>query len=51
MNLPFLFTSGLIVVIIFLIGVFYTWEEFKSMENRPDDYTPNRDKDPKVVDD
>lgn len=52
MNLPFIFTSGLIVAILFLIGVLYTWEEFKAMENKPEEHTPyeDEDNDPKVVD-
>lgn len=53
MDLPFIFTSGLIVVILFLIGVLYTWEEFKTMENKPEKYSPYEEEDdsPKVVDD
>jgi len=41
MNLPFLFTSGLIVVILFLIGLIYTFKEFKEMEQHPENYRRN----------
>ncbi|MEX0646272.1 MAG: hypothetical protein WEA56_00295 [Balneolaceae bacterium] len=52
MDLPYLFTSGLFVVIIFLIGLFYTWEEARAMENKPKKHSPYEEKeDPKVVDD
>lgn len=51
MDLPYLFTSGLFVVIIFLIGVLYTWEEFKTMENKPEKHTPyEEEEEAKVVD-
>ncbi len=38
MNLPFLFSSGLIVLILFLIGLLYTFKEFKEMYSHPEDY-------------
>lgn len=38
MTLQFLFTSGIIVVILFLIGLVYTFREFKEMEKHPEDY-------------
>ncbi len=43
MNLPFIFTSGIIVVILFLIGLLYTFKEFKEMERHPEDYTRHDD--------
>jgi hypothetical protein len=38
MSLQFIFTSGIIVVILFLIGLIYTFKEFKEMEEHPEDY-------------
>ncbi|NBC26707.1 MAG: hypothetical protein GVY08_07595 [Bacteroidetes bacterium] len=38
MSLQFIFTSGIIVVILFLIGLFFTIKEFKEMEQHPEDY-------------
>lgn len=43
MNLPFLFSSGLIVVILFLIGLLYTFKEFKEMSEHPENYRRNYD--------
>lgn len=43
MNVPFIFTSGIIVVIIFVIGLIYTFKEFKEMEQHPKDYTRHYD--------
>ncbi|CAN5435828.1 hypothetical protein BH23BAC3_BH23BAC3_02410 [soil metagenome] len=44
MNLPYIFTSGIIVVILFLIGLFYTFWEFQKMKQHPEDFTdePNK---------
>ncbi|WP_158551449.1 hypothetical protein [Rhodohalobacter sp. SW132] len=44
MTLPFIFSSGIIVVILFLIGVIYTFKEFKEMEKHPEDYRRNYDR-------
>ncbi|MCC5942058.1 MAG: hypothetical protein JJU37_11010 [Balneolaceae bacterium] len=49
MNIPFIFTSGIIVVIIFLIGLIYTFKEFKTMQNNPENYRRDRSDDPKVI--
>ncbi len=49
MNVPFIFTSGIIVVIIFLIGLIYTFKEFKTMQNNPEKYRRDRSDDPKIV--
>lgn len=43
MNLPFIFTSGIIVVILFLVGLFFTFREFKEMSEHPEDYRRNYD--------
>lgn len=43
MNIPFIFTSGIIVGIIFLIGVLYTFKEFKEMYEHPDEYSDRDD--------
>jgi len=43
MNLPFIFSSGIIVVILFLIGLIYTFREFKEMEEHPENYTRRHD--------
>jgi len=37
-SISFIFTSGIIVVILFLIGLIYTFKEFKEMESHPEDY-------------
>lgn len=43
MNLPFIFTSGIIVVILFLIGLIFTFSEFKEMFDHPEDYRRDHD--------
>lgn len=43
MSLQFLFTSGIIVVILFLVGLVYTFREFKEMEKHPEDYRRKHD--------
>lgn len=43
MNLPYLFTSGLIVIILLLIGLTYTFWEFHKMNQHPEDYTDEPD--------
>jgi len=50
MNVPFLFSSGIIVVILFVIGLIYTFKEFKEMEDHPDDFRRDRPDEPKIVD-
>ena len=49
MNIPFIFTSGLIVVILFLIGLIYTFIEFKEMYDHPKSYRKEGGSTPKVV--
>jgi hypothetical protein len=49
MSIPFLFSSGIIVVILVSIGLFYTFREFKEMEDHPDSYRLERSSDPKIV--
>ncbi len=43
MSLPFIFSSGIIVVILFLIGLIITFREFKEMEKHPEDFTRRHD--------
>jgi len=50
MNVPFLFSSGIIVVLLFLIGLIYTFKEFKEMEDHPSDYRRDRPDEPRIVD-
>lgn len=52
MNTPFLFSSGIIVVIIFLIGIVYTFKEFSEMNKHPSDFRKNKGegKKPEVID-
>lgn len=50
MNVPFLFSSGIIVVILFVIGLIYTFKEFKEMEEHPGDYRRDRSDEPEIVD-
>lgn len=49
MSVPFLFTSGIIVVVLFIVGVLYTMKEFKDMSENPDSYRRSRSSDPKIV--
>lgn len=43
MSIQFIFSSGIIVVILFLIGMIYTFKEFKEMEKHPEDYRRRND--------
>lgn len=43
MSLQFILTSGLIVLILFVIGLVYTFREFKEMENHPEEYRRRHD--------
>ncbi len=43
MNIPFIFSSGIIVVIIFILGLIFTFREFKEMEQHPENYTERHD--------
>ncbi len=49
MNIPFIFTSGIIVVILFMIGLIYTFKEFKIMQENPEKYRRDRSDEPKVI--
>lgn len=49
MNTPFLFSSGIIVVILFLIGMVYTFKEFKEMNEHPSDFRKDRNDEPTVL--
>lgn len=51
MSIPFLFTSGIIVVILVGTGIFYTMQEFKEMYEHPESYRLDRTSDPKIVSD
>lgn len=50
MNAPFIFSSGLFVVILFIIGVIYTFKEFWEMEQHPSDFRKDRSDEPEVID-
>lgn len=43
MSLQFIFTSGIIVVILFLIGLILTFREFKEMSEHPEKYRRRHD--------
>jgi hypothetical protein len=43
MSLEFIFTSGIIVVILFLVGLIFTFREFREMENHPENYRRRND--------
>lgn len=43
MSTPFIFSSGIVVVILFLIGLVFTFREFKEMFDHPEDYRRNYD--------
>lgn len=38
MSIPFLFSSGIIVVILVGVGLLYTFREFKEMNEHPESY-------------
>lgn len=50
MNAPFIFSSGLFVVILFLIGLVYTFKEFSEMQRHPSDFRRDRSDEPEVID-
>lgn len=50
MNTPFLFSSGIFVILLFLIGLFYTFKEFGEMSSHPSDYRKDESEDPEVID-
>lgn len=49
MNIPFIFTSGIIVVILFLIGLLFTFREFNEMNEHPEDYRDDPSGGPTIV--
>ncbi len=49
MNAPFIFTSGIIVVILFLVGILFTFKEFKEMNKNPEKYRNDRSDEPRIV--
>lgn len=49
MSTPFIFTSGIIVVILFLIGLIYTFKEFSEMNENPEKFRRNRSDEPSVI--
>ena len=48
MSIPYIFTSGIIVVILVLVGIVFTFREFKEMEKNPDQYRSDRKDEAKV---
>ncbi|HMB42141.1 MAG TPA: hypothetical protein VKM37_09190 [Balneolaceae bacterium] len=49
MNIPFIFTSGIIVVILFFIGLIYTFREFNEMNEHPEEYRKDTTSGPTIV--
>jgi hypothetical protein len=49
MSIPFLFTSGIIVVILFIVGLLFTFKEFKDMNEHPESYRFDRSDDPRII--
>lgn len=49
MSAPFLFSSGLFVVILFLIGLIYTFKEFSEMQRHPSDFRKDRTDEPEII--
>lgn len=49
MSIPFLFSSGVIVVLLFIVGLIYTFREFSEMSEHPENYQFDRSSDPKIV--
>lgn len=49
MNTPFLFTSGIFVVILFLIGIVYTFKEFAEMDKNPSNFRKDKGDEPEVI--
>lgn len=48
MSIPYIFTSGIFVVVLVLIGIVLTFREFKEMERNPGQYRNDRKDDAKV---
>lgn len=49
MSIPFIFTSGIVVVILVIAGLFFTFNEFKEMNEHPESYQFDTSNDPKVI--
>lgn len=49
MSLEILFTSGVIVVILLLVGLLFTIKEFTEMNEHPDSYRRNRSDEPNII--
>lgn len=43
MSIEFIFTSGIFVVVLLLIGLIYTFKEFREMGNHPENYRRRND--------
>jgi len=50
MNIPFIFTSGIFVVILFIIGLVFTFREFNEMNEHPEQYSRDTNSGPKIID-
>lgn len=50
MNTPFIFSSGIFVVILFLIGIVYTFREFSEMEKNPSEFRKDKSDEPRIID-
>ncbi len=49
MSVHYIFTSGIIVVVLFLIGLVFTFKEFREMNKNPHNYRNNRNDDPEII--
>lgn len=49
MSVPYIFTSGIFVVILFLIGLIYTFKEFREMNENPQNYRRSSGDDPEII--
>lgn len=48
MSIPYIFTSGIIVIVLLLVGIIYTFKEFREMEKNPGQYREERNDGAKV---
>lgn len=49
MSIEILFTSGVVVVVLFLIGLIFTIREFSEMNEHPESYRRDRSDEPKII--
>lgn len=49
MDTSFILYSGIIVAILFLAGILYTFKEFKTMDENPSEFRRDRSEEPDVV--